>query len=138
MLKISDFYLDKQKNLIPKKIWSVPCTMDSSFFSQQMPYCLATLLALILGRRNGFFFCSPQISQLPSQDFTGGRLGNSLNKFNAPSKLLVIRHLCFNKLMNSVLVQFCNVFITCYHESWIYKSFFQKIFYVLFFYKVEV
>ena len=23
---------------------SVPCTMDSSFFSQQMPYCLGTLL----------------------------------------------------------------------------------------------
>ena len=36
MLKISDFYLDKQKSFIPKKILSVPCTMDSSFFRQQM------------------------------------------------------------------------------------------------------
>jgi hypothetical protein len=44
MLKISDFYLDKQKSFIPKKIWSVPCTTHSSFFSQQMPYCLLTLL----------------------------------------------------------------------------------------------
>ena len=44
MLKISAFYLDKQKSFIPKKILSVPCTMDSSFFSQQMPYCVATLL----------------------------------------------------------------------------------------------
>ena len=34
--KISDFYLDKQKSFIPKKILSVPCIMDSSFFSQQM------------------------------------------------------------------------------------------------------
>ena len=44
MLKISAFYLDKQKSFIPKKKWSVPCTMDSSFIRQQMPYCLATLL----------------------------------------------------------------------------------------------
>ena len=44
MLKISDFYLDKQKSFIPKKNWSVPCTMDSSFFSQKMPYYLLTLL----------------------------------------------------------------------------------------------
>ena len=36
MLKIPDFYLDKQKSFIPKKILSVPCTMNSSFFSQQM------------------------------------------------------------------------------------------------------
>ena len=33
-----------KKVLFLKKIWSVPCTMDSSFFSQQMPYCLLTLL----------------------------------------------------------------------------------------------
>ena len=40
MLKISDFYFDKQKSFIPKKILSVPCTMDSTFFSQQMaPWC---------------------------------------------------------------------------------------------------
>ena len=44
MLKISAFYLDKQKSFITKKIWRVPCTMHSSFFSQQMQYCLATLL----------------------------------------------------------------------------------------------
>ena len=36
MLKISDFYLDKQKSFIPKKILSVPYTIDSSSFSQQM------------------------------------------------------------------------------------------------------
>ena len=36
ILKVSDFYLDKQKSFIPKKILSVPCTMDSSLFSQQM------------------------------------------------------------------------------------------------------
>ena len=30
------FYLDKQKGFVPKKLFSVPCTMDSSFFSQQM------------------------------------------------------------------------------------------------------
>ena len=36
--------LTNKKVLFLKKIWSVPCTMDSSFFSQQMPYCLATLL----------------------------------------------------------------------------------------------
>ena len=40
MLKISDFSLDKQKSFTPKKILSVPCTMDSSFFSLQMaPWC---------------------------------------------------------------------------------------------------
>ena len=44
MLKVLAFYLNKQKRFIPKKIWSVPCTMDSSFFSQQMLYCLATFL----------------------------------------------------------------------------------------------
>ena len=36
MLKISDFYRDKQIFFIHKKILSVPCNMDSSFFSQQM------------------------------------------------------------------------------------------------------
>ena len=36
--------LTNKKVLFLKKIWSVPCTMDSSFFSQQMPYCLLTLL----------------------------------------------------------------------------------------------
>ena len=30
--------------LFLKEIWSVTCTMDSSFFSQQISYCLATLL----------------------------------------------------------------------------------------------
>ena len=49
MLKILAFYLNKQKSFIPKKIWSVPCTMDNSFFSQQMPYCLATLLVYNYG-----------------------------------------------------------------------------------------
>ena len=39
MLKISDFYLDKQKSVIPKKILSVPRTMDSSFFSLFQPWC---------------------------------------------------------------------------------------------------
>ena len=51
MLKISAIYLDKQKGFIPKKI-NLKCTMDSSFFSQKMPYFLLTLLvymALILG-----------------------------------------------------------------------------------------
>ena len=43
-MKVSAFYLDKQKSFIPKKNWSVPCTMDSSFFSQKMPYYLLTLL----------------------------------------------------------------------------------------------
>ena len=32
LLKISAFYLDKQKSFIPKKIWSVQCTMDNYFF----------------------------------------------------------------------------------------------------------
>ena len=32
--KNSYFYLDKQKCFIPKKILSVPCTMDSSFFNR--------------------------------------------------------------------------------------------------------
>ena len=36
MLKISAFYLDKQKSFIPKNIWNVPCLQDSSSFYQQM------------------------------------------------------------------------------------------------------
>ena len=36
MQKISAFYLDKQKSFIPKKKLSVPCTMNSSYFSQKM------------------------------------------------------------------------------------------------------
>ena len=44
MLKFSVFYLDRQKSFVPKKKWSVPCTMDSSFFSQEMSYCVLTLL----------------------------------------------------------------------------------------------
>ena len=36
--------LTNKKVLTLKNIWSVPSTMDSSFFSQQMPYCLLTLL----------------------------------------------------------------------------------------------
>ena len=44
MLKITTFYLDKQKSFIPKKNWSLPCTTDGSFFSQKMPYYLLTLL----------------------------------------------------------------------------------------------
>ena len=36
MLKISDFFLDKQKSFIPKKILSVLCTIDSTFLSQKM------------------------------------------------------------------------------------------------------
>ena len=36
MLKISAFYLDKQKSFIPKKKLGVPCTMNSSYFSQKM------------------------------------------------------------------------------------------------------
>jgi hypothetical protein len=53
-LKISAFYLDKQKSFIPKKILSVPYTMGSSVFSQQMPYCLATLLVyMALVKRGG-------------------------------------------------------------------------------------
>ena len=43
MLKIFSFPQTKRV-LFLKKIWSVPCAMDSSSFSQQMPYCLATLL----------------------------------------------------------------------------------------------
>ena len=30
--EISDFYLDKQKSFVPKKILSVPCTIDELFF----------------------------------------------------------------------------------------------------------
>ena len=36
--------LTNKKVWFLRKLWSVPCTMDSSFFSQQMPYCLLTLL----------------------------------------------------------------------------------------------
>ena len=36
--------LTNKKVLFLKKIWSVPCTMDSSFFSQEMSYCVLTLL----------------------------------------------------------------------------------------------
>ena len=36
MLKISVFYIDKQKSFIPKKIWSVPSLHDSSFFNRRM------------------------------------------------------------------------------------------------------
>ena len=36
MLKILDFYLDKKKSFITKKILIVPCTINSSFFSQKM------------------------------------------------------------------------------------------------------
>ena len=36
--------LTNKKVLFLKKIWSVPCTMDSFFFSQQMLFCLATLI----------------------------------------------------------------------------------------------
>ena len=36
--------LANKKVLFLKEIWSVPCTMNSSFFSQKMPYCLLTLL----------------------------------------------------------------------------------------------
>ena len=39
MLKISAFYLEKQKSFIPKKYEVYHGTMDSSLFSQQMPYC---------------------------------------------------------------------------------------------------
>ena len=45
MLKISDLSFDKQKSFIPKN--NMKCTMDSSFFSLQMPYCLATLLVYV-------------------------------------------------------------------------------------------
>ena len=34
--QISTLTLEKHKSFIPKKILSVPCTMDSSFFSQKM------------------------------------------------------------------------------------------------------
>ena len=59
LLKYSSPYLDKQKSFIPKKIWSVPFTIDSSFFSQQMPFCLLTLLvyrALIAAQKICFHF----------------------------------------------------------------------------------
>ena len=42
--KVQLSILKNKKVLFLKKIWSVPCTMDSSLFSQQMPYCLLTLL----------------------------------------------------------------------------------------------
>ena len=45
MLKVSTFYLDKQKSFIPKKISSVLILQDTSFFNQQMAYCLASLLS---------------------------------------------------------------------------------------------
>ena len=32
----SGFYDQNKKSFIPKKIWSVPCTIDSSYFSQKM------------------------------------------------------------------------------------------------------
>ena len=64
--KISDFYLDKQKSFIPKKILSLPCAMDSTFFSQQMaPWYVLTFLI------NGFEISQPKIgkiSKLVSQE----------------------------------------------------------------------
>jgi hypothetical protein len=51
MLKISAFYLDTHKSFVPKKI----CTMDSSFFSQQMPYCLENLLVFMYGSDVGYY-----------------------------------------------------------------------------------
>ena len=50
MLKISDFYLDKQKSFIPKKILSVPCTMDSTFFSLDVPTFL--IKGFAMGNKN--------------------------------------------------------------------------------------
>ena len=52
---MSAFYLEKQKSFIP----------NSSFFSQQMPYCLATLLVyMALGRWTKSFgkLCSVRLS----------------------------------------------------------------------------
>ena len=53
MLKISAFYINKQKCFIPKKVWSVQCTLDSSIFSQQ----LVTLLACMALDNFTFHFC---------------------------------------------------------------------------------
>ena len=51
MLKISAFYLNKQKSFIPKRNMH---PIDCSFFSQQMPYCLATLFVyMALVKRGG-------------------------------------------------------------------------------------
>ena len=36
MLKVSAFYLEKQKSFIPKTIWSKPYGQNSSFLDQQM------------------------------------------------------------------------------------------------------
>ena len=44
MLKILDFFLDKQKSFIPKKILSVPCTMDSSFLANRWRLDVLTFL----------------------------------------------------------------------------------------------
>ena len=52
MPKILAFYLDKQKCFI--KNLKCKCTMDSFLFSQQMPYCLATLFVyMALVKRGG-------------------------------------------------------------------------------------
>ena len=42
--KFQPSILTNKKVLFLKKNWCVPCTMDSSFFSQKMPYYLLTIL----------------------------------------------------------------------------------------------
>ena len=44
MLKISDFYLGKQKSFIPKKILSVPYTMNNYFPANRWPLDVLTFL----------------------------------------------------------------------------------------------
>ena len=50
MLKISAFYLDKQISFIPKKIWSVPCTMiqpTDAVFSRNSPSIYGTGVCIL-------------------------------------------------------------------------------------------
>ena len=88
MLKTLAFYLYKQKSFIPKKNWSVPCTMDSSYFSQKM----ATW------RPN---FPHPRLSQILLELFgqRQGYTGQNLSYFNHTWKSLNPKpsmHLCGN------------------------------------------
>ena len=59
MLKISDFYLDKQKFFVPKKILSVTCTMESFFSANR--WRLDVLTFLVKGF--AFYYRHPSLPQ---------------------------------------------------------------------------
>jgi hypothetical protein len=69
MLKISDFYLDKQKGFIPKKIWSVPWIV---LFSANR-WSLDVLTLLI----NGF-----GLAKQINKSTNGGQIQNNLTDIN--------------------------------------------------------